>query len=460
MLSFYVTPADEVGRRDSLAPEIAVPRWQARTASGWRDCMINDLSWGMRKPGMIEVHVPADAGKWNGATLDPEQQFNWLRVVWDGAPNQRFHALRTPITGDAMLQVREPDASTEAWRPWLHVEDFSASNPHASHYTLDRLTGLIRFGDGKHGRIPPPGANNIRLRAYHTGGGSRGNRLSENLIYRLGRVTPASKLQFLRLLKGAQWDGWNALAEADIEQAIKRTVREMAHSECAVTAADFERLARQAATAWLGTEQPIRVLCVASIDLEHPHAAANPAHVSVVLASDAEPAAALREAVKQDLLPRCLLTTRLHVVAPITLYIAIGFKLATAPGQSMAQLRRALREVLQQRFGPGMQGDGWPFGRSLHLPDLIEAIDQIPGVDYVEELHVRQIGNQEDSLATQASALGLQLGIHSTVGVDTLLGSDRLLRNAAGRLVSILLKPWELLRVTVADADIEPARAQ
>ncbi|MGH8685428.1 MAG: hypothetical protein ACREUM_08790, partial [Nitrosospira sp.] len=196
------------------------------------------------------------------------------------------------------------------------------------------------------------------------------------------------------------------------------------------------------------------------------------AHVSIVivpgrkLADDM--ATSLREKVRNHLLPRCLLTTRVHVVAPVYLCLAIGLKLAPAPGQSMQQLSNTLRDTLQQQFGAeseqGPQDKGWtgrwPFGKPLHISELIEAIDATPGVDYVGDVTILQMSSNEQNLALPEFALGLQVGVRSTIGVDTLLGgsrslgSERLRRNDEGRLISILLKPWELLRVSLAAEDI------
>jgi hypothetical protein len=249
-------------------------------------------------------------------------------------------------------------------------------------------------------------------------------------------------------------------------------------SECAVTAEDFERLARQFAQDYANTQsgsiRPVRTLCVPSINLENDQPgkpdkspADDRAHVSVVLVPGwdiaGEEAASLRKKVQKELSPRCLLTTRLHVVAPLYLHLAIGVRLAPKPGQSKAQLSQALREMLEQRFGSqsgqGPGGKGWPFGRPLRISELVQAVDETAGVDYVVDIPVLQIGLKED-MDKSESALGVQIGVHSTVGVDTLLGgphslgSQRLLRDSAGRLVSIALQPWELLHISVAEEAI------
>jgi hypothetical protein len=60
--------------------------------------------------------------------------------------------------------------------PWNEVDTFEKHAPDDPVYVLDRTTGAVFFGDGKHGRKPPVGS---RIAAtYRTGGGSAGNILS------------------------------------------------------------------------------------------------------------------------------------------------------------------------------------------------------------------------------------------------------------------------------------------
>lgn len=352
-----------------------------------------------------------------------------------------------------------------------------------------------------------PGVTLVELLAYFT----------EILIYRLGRITPATRLQFLKLLggrnweglardhklkflkslMGSGWEGWRAITHAhppdlarqidcavllanpdQLRSAVNDVLQHLTRSECAVTSQDFEQFARQFAqeyaSASSGTMQSVRALCVPSVNLENgqPWQSGRPgaddrAHVSVVLVPGwdmaEDEASNLRKKVQKELSRRCLLTTRLHVVAPVYLHVAIGAKLSAKPGQSKGQLLHALSEMLEQRFGSqpgqGPQGEGWPFGKPLRISELIRGIDETRGVDYVVDIAVLQIGLKE-SLDSAQSALGVQIGVHSTVGIDTLLGgphslgSGRMLRNDAGGLASIILKPWELLRISLIEEAI------
>jgi hypothetical protein len=302
-----------------------------------------------------------------------------------------------------------------------------------------------------------PGITLVELLAYFT----------EMLLYRIGRITPESKLQFLRLLKGAEWQGWQNLARSEageLQRAIDDTVRELAHMDCAVTAQDFERFALEAAVAHLGSEhraEAVRTLAIPAADLEHGRDSGADrdlqAHVSVVVAPgrelDPEATTRMLNAVRTSLVERSLLTTRVHVVGPMYLHVAIGFKLAPRMGLSTRELMVPLQEALDVRFG----SDVWPFGKTVHLSEIVGLIDELPGVDYVEDVTVLQIATDADELVSPESSLGVQVGLRSTLGVDAWVGgppnvgTGRMLRSDAGRLASIVLRPWELVRVVIAD---------
>jgi hypothetical protein len=312
-----------------------------------------------------------------------------------------------------------------------------------------------------------PGITMVELLAYFT----------EILIYRLGRVTPRTRLQFVRLLKGAEWEGWNNLVGANAEElraAINDAVRELAHCNCAVSAEDYEVLAREAAAAWFGPQAPaVRAMCVPGADLETGREASGAdelrPHVSVVLlpgkALDGDTAAELFRHVRHELQDRSLLTTRVHVVGPTDLYMALRCRVAPQRGAPMERIRAAVVAEVERRYGwhghRDPEADGQRLGNAVHLARIVEAIDRLPDVDYLEDLTVVQLTTREDELSASVSALGIQIGLRSTVGVDTwlggppLLGPGRLMRNDAGRLLAIGLRPWELPRLIILPEEIE-----
>ena len=117
----------------------------------------------------------------------------------DGKPHQSFRLARRPIHGEAQIAVREVDrppkeelaalegelrgvdanaqailtppgtsAAEGVWIRWHHVADFADSSSVSRHYILDPVNGVLAFGDGKRGMIPPVGRDNIRAVLYRT----------------------------------------------------------------------------------------------------------------------------------------------------------------------------------------------------------------------------------------------------------------------------------------------------
>src|SRR5512143_1641874 len=67
---------------------------------------------------------------------------------------------------------------------------------------------------------------------------------TEVLLFRVNNVTDAHRVKFLRLLNGPDWPVPASRDELDAE--VHRTVLELRRTDRAVTAADFELLARAA----------------------------------------------------------------------------------------------------------------------------------------------------------------------------------------------------------------------
>ena len=242
-------------------------------------------------------------------------------------------------------------------------------------------------------------------------------------------------------------------------------MRELAHTQRAVTADDYEHQAREASTSPVA--QVVRAKSFARRNLERGGEGGRdrdaPGHLSVIGVS---PDGVSRDAVRtmlaqlRDYLePRKLIATRLHVVEPFFLWVRITARIhmrEDAGDQRHARAREDALQALQQfgspMVGGGPQGEGWPFGRALYLSEVYERLEQMEGVDFVDDVDVVDIALRE-GVTDERARIGLKVG-RSRVGVDAWLGarpehgSDRILVDAAGRMVGIALKPYELLRVT------------
>jgi hypothetical protein len=273
--------------------------------------------------------------------------------------------------------------------------------------------------------------------------------LTDVMLFRLNTVTDANRTAFLRLLNGPDWQAPTSSAGLDAE--VRRSVNLLRSVDRAVTAADYESLALAADPAG----RIARARCVPGFDLTLATAAARatptPGKVSVVIVPAAgAPLAELIPVVVNYLEPRRLLATRVQVVGPrlVPLRVRVTVRLLPdAPvkaAESATQAMQArVRDALTRYFDPliGNDGHGWPFGRSVNVSEMYRLLDTLPGVDFVVRSTDPSTQVPLDELITTAEF------------------ADRLVRNDDNELVSITLRPDELVmpQIVVTDIAVQPA---
>lgn len=289
--------------------------------------------------------------------------------------------------------------------------------------------------------------------------------VSEQLLFRLNLVGLQSKRRFLDLLRGRSGSRDAEASDDDVDEAIRREVVALARPRRAVTTADFESIAldaTQAVTGGLG-----RACCVDGIRIDRDEAGLRivrrAADFTVVVVPSEDRAAddETLEAVHQRLAPACLLGSRVHVVPPIRVQLAIDATIATDERRPADEWRRRCRDALDDRFSPWARSaanpSGWPFGRPVFLADAVEALESVDGVDEVSKVRFAQAAMRSDAVERGDAPIGIQLGIESTVGTTTRfgaqieLGPDRLIRGSDGRLLGFALRPYELVEVVLPD---------
>ena len=399
-------------------------RWQVRGVGGWRDATMHDGSAGLTRSGIVKLTLWDEPEEWWGNVLDPaERKLVWLRVVWsaeqgpravprlpigltinsvlaqhsqhlsdeivgssNGRRDQVFTALRIPIVGDVVLQVRETD---DNWVTWNEVDTLAGSRPESHDFTLDRSTGELRFGDGRRGRVPPPGANNVRLHRYTTGGGRHGNQPAKAIAQLLSAVPAVEAVVNLEPATGG-------LDAEDAQQASAYASAWLRHRDRAVCADDFADLARKASPA------VARAICVAGRDLGVSAPAGrgepepDPGVVSTIVipwsANPApQPSLDLLETVKDYLDARRAPVGRLVILGPTYSRVSVRLQVVPMvgwpPDELASECQRRIAEFLHPLTG-GPEGGGWAVGRQPHRSDIYGLLDGIDGVDFVRGLRV------------------------------------------------------------------------
>jgi predicted phage baseplate assembly protein len=288
----------------------------------------------------------------------------------------------------------------EVWVHWQEMPDFYSSGPDDRHYTLDHVTGQIRFGDGVHGRVPPVGQNNIRLAFYRSGGGPQGNRAAETII-QLKSTLPYidSVINYEPALGGALPESL-----ASVKRYGPRTLR---HRSRAITAADIEDLAFAASfnvararavpprfrpfDLWLEPTDEAPSFAQHE-DVEE----AGRYGLIIVPKSEAArplPSPDLLRRVRTKLLSQMGVTAHLWVSCPEWMEVTVAVTLVpvslTAADYVSDLVTAALERFLHPLTG-GYEGKGWQFGRRPYLSDLYGLIEAVPGVDHVAELSISE----------------------------------------------------------------------
>jgi predicted phage baseplate assembly protein len=112
------------------------------------------------------------------------------------------------------------------------------------------------------------------------------------------------------------------------------------------------------------------------------------------------PSAGLRQAVKNYLYPRRVIGTDVEVIGPTFIEVAVRASVKAHSGINKTDLKQKIEEALNAFFDPltgGPDHTGWPLGRDVYRSEVLQAIDEVPGVDHVLTLALTSNGGQPQS---------------------------------------------------------------
>jgi hypothetical protein len=311
-----------------------------------------------------------------------------------GRAGQRFTLRQGPaLPGSAHLRLVAGDVE----QTWQEAAFWDQVGPHERAFLLapddGSGRGEIQFGDGRSGRIPPPG---VQLFArYRVGGGLQGNLPAGSLRRFLDNPHNAALLAdwaavFPTLRLAQPFPALGGAAPETLEEAQGRLLESLASQARAVTLADYEDIALRTPGAPVA-----RARAIADY---HPALPCFPAAGSVTVVVvpacpdlQPEPSGDFLGAVHRYLERRRTLATELHVIGPCYLPVRVSARLHALAQSSLstASLVSQAEGALDAFFHPltgGPDGAGWPVGRDVYQSEILALLSALPGVDYVDEL--------------------------------------------------------------------------
>jgi predicted phage baseplate assembly protein len=280
------------------------------------------------------------------------------------------------------------------WVQWQSVTDLSTATGEARAYALDPVQGLVQFGDGQHGKVPPIGRDNIKA-DYDIGGGRAGN-VGMGAITAL-RTTVAGIDRVSNPLAAA-----GGADSESMTSLIRRGPQVLKHRQRATTREDYEWLAREVSPAIAS------VRCLPHYDAQR---RPNPGWVTVLIVPHGPearpfPSLTLRDQVKTYLAARAanVVTApqQLVVAGPVYLHVSVtvdvhpvSLDVATLVEQNV---RTRLSAFLHPTSG-GLHGQGWGFGQVPCLSDFVALVQGIDGVEHLANLSVRVEEPQSGTIA-------------------------------------------------------------
>lgn len=303
-----------------------------------------------------------------------------------GARNQTFQLQNTPvIQGTLTVQINEGRPGDE--ETWAVVDDLLGSQPTDQHLAVNWATGEVQTGDGEHGQVPVANPDNpdanVVATEYRYGGGRRGN-VAAGAIATL--VTPVPNIDGAKTTNLFEAAGGSD--EERLEDARIRARQILRARDRAVSADDFEALARQAGN----------VRRAKAVPLANPMfpGAQVPGAITVIVVPDSkapnpQPSDGLLRTVCAYLDVRRLLTTEVYVVGPRYVEASVAATVVVQDTADPARVKQDVESTLLGYLHPltgGEDGAGWPFGGPIRYSRLVHRVFSVDGVDNVSGLTV------------------------------------------------------------------------
>lgn len=346
----------------------------------WLRCRLVEGGYRVDREPKLTMLAPNTVSATNLATLEYESLGHS-----NGMPGQTFTLLYKPVQPaslELILMVSDGEGSREQ-ETWTRVDDFLASGPDDTHFTLNAATGIIKFGNDAHGRIPEVNTEVI-ARRYRYGGGAAGNVGTDAITSLKAYAVGVKSVTNLRPAVGGRDMQSIEDLKLDVPQALRSQGR-------AVTAEDYEFLAAGAGGVLAAKVAPLHNPNVPDIEV--------PGALTVHILPDVyfgtalspsrppNPSPDLVAHICRQLDPYRMVTAEVYVAGAPFLEVRIDADVTVDPSFSPSAVRDACKEAINLHLMPFLAAPGnggtaptVKFGGSLYPNILAGVMEQVAGV--------------------------------------------------------------------------------
>jgi hypothetical protein len=319
--------------------------------------------------------------------------------VGNGLPDQVLRleqpGLRFDAAGRAVTVGLEHEGRPE---PWTERPDFESSGPEDTHFVVDTGSGLVAFGNGVNGKVPPASAQ--ILLGYSTCAGAAGN-LPRSQHWSVRGVAGEFGLNLDPMLGGADRSGL-----ADLRRQARLQLKQ-AHA--LVSSEDLIDAALGAPHLQVARAEIVsaRGACASSDMLTMVALRARTPGVADLAPESPRWLAALQRA----LAARLPLGQRLRVIAPRYVSFAVHARLVAAPLEDPEQIAIDAMELISRRLAVVAERPGtatYPLGQTLSTQQVAAWLRKLPGVARVLDCQL-YVGDTPEAGKLELPRVGLPL---------------------------------------------------
>jgi hypothetical protein len=324
----------------------------------------------------------------------------------EGAPNLTFTLQRPPLLRNSLeLRVKEPLSDEEReglrlqgtdrviadeslpgdWVLWRQVIDPLDEGPRERVYAHDEATGVVRFGDGLHGMIPPVGRDSIVAFKYQRTevGEAGGNTVAANTIRARTPLNLISPVESVEAVFAADGAAGGASAESDA-RVLRFGFARVRHRNRGVTLRDLEDLALQSSPDIVQASAEVRDGTV---------------RMTIVMRGDQpSPTAQQIRELKRLLLdqsPTALAAANaLRIAGPRERRVQIDIDAVVPTLDRAGAVGREIKARVARLFDTatgGITGDGWPLGVTPTAEDVAFALLDTAGLESVTRVEINEV---------------------------------------------------------------------